>query len=314
MSPGGAPIVVVGDLMVDVVAAAREPLAHASDTEARVRWTGGGAAANVAAWLAAERGGGAPVVLVARAGADVAGHGAVAELRDAGVDVRVALDDDLATGTCVVVIGADGERTMLPDRGANLALAPEDVPADAFAPGGHLHLSGYVLLHDGPRAAGLTALDHAREAGMTISVDPASAAPLRACGVDRVLGWIAGADTLLPNLDEARVLTGVEDPEAAARALVGAAGAREVVVTLGAAGALWTDGSRLLRAAAPSAELVVDTTGAGDAFAAGWLAARRGGADPAAALAAACALGARAVAQAGARPLPSHVRALTKER
>jgi sugar/nucleoside kinase (ribokinase family) len=293
------PVVVVGDLMVDVVAAAAGPLAHASDTEARVRWTGGGAAANVAAWLAA---GGVPVALVARAGADVAGRGAVADLAAAGVDARVVLDDERATGTCVVVIGADGERTMLPDRGANLALAPDDLPAELFRRGGHLHLSGYVLLHDGPRAAGLCALDHAQEAGMTISIDPASAAPLRACGVDRVLDWIAGANTLLPNRDEARVLTGEDDPEAAARALAARADASEVVVTLGAEGALWTDGRQVVRVDAPRVEAVVDTTGAGDAFAAGWLVARRRGADPRAALTAACALGARAVARAGARP------------
>jgi ribokinase len=294
-----APIVVMGDVMVDVVAAAAGPLAHASDTDARVRWTGGGAAANVAAWLASE---GVPVALVARAGADVAGRGAVAELHDAGVVVHVVFDGDRATGTCVVVIGADGERTMLPDRGANLALAPDDVPAELFHAGGHLHLSGYVLLHDGPRAAGLAALDHAREAGMTISIDPASAAPLAACGVQGVLEWFGGADVLLPNLDEVRALTAEDEPEAAARALIVRAGAREVVVTLGADGALWTDGHAVVRVAAPEVEHVVDTTGAGDAFAAGWLATRRAGAEPPEALGAACALGARAVSRAGARP------------
>jgi ribokinase len=294
-----ASVVVVGDLMVDVVATAVAPLAHASDTEATVRWTGGGAAANVAAWLAAVDVG---VALVARAGADVAGRGAVAELAAAGVDVRVALDDVLATGTCVVVVGADGERTMLPDRGANLALAPPDLPAALFVRGAHLHLSGYVLLHDGPRAAGLAALDLAREAGMTISIDPASAAPLRAVGADRVLGWIAGPDVLLPNLDEARALTGVEDPEEAARVLLARAAAREVVVTMGRDGALWTDGTAVVRVAAPAVSRVIDSTGAGDAFAAGWLAARLRGEGPEAALHAACALGSRAVARAGARP------------
>ena len=73
-------------------------------------------------------------------------------------------------------------------------------------------------------------------------------------------------------------------------------------MTLGAGGALWTDGHAVARVAAPPVAAVVDTTGAGDAFAAGWLAARRRGAEPAAALAVACALGARAVGRAGARP------------
>jgi ribokinase len=294
------PVVVVGDLMVDVVAAAAAPLAHASDTDARVRWTGGGAAANVAAWLAAER---APVVLVARVGDDVAGRGAVAELRAGGVDVAcVAVDGAGAvTGTCVVVIGADGERTMLPDRGANLMVSVDDVLRAPFAPGGHLHLSGYALLHEGPRAAGLAALERARAAGMTVSIDPASAAPLAAAGPERALAWLRGADTLLPNRDEARVLTGEDDPERAARALARAAAAREVVVTLGGDGALWTDGDAVVRAECP-ATAVVDTTGAGDAFAAGWIAARRAGAGVPAALAAACALGTRAVGRAGARP------------
>jgi ribokinase len=293
-----APIVVVGDLMVDVVATAAGAVAHASDTEAVVRWTGGGAAASVAAWLAAD---GVPVALVARAGDDIAGRGAVAELAAAGVDVHVAVDATRSTGTCVIVVDGAGERTMLPDRGANLALAPDDLPEALFVAGGHLHLSGYVLLHDGPRAAGLSALARARAAGMTISVDPASAAPERAAGAEAVLGWIGAVDLLLPNVDEARALTGEADSERAARALVARGAAREVVVTLGADGALWTNGADVVRAPAPVAT-VVDTVGAGDAFAAGWLAARRRGENVEPALAAACAQGARAVGRSGGRP------------
>ena len=241
-----------------------------------------------------------PVALVARAGADVAGRGAVAELRDAGVVVHVALDGERATGTCVVVIGADGERTMLPDRGANLALAPDDVPAALFVPGGHLHLSGYVLLHDGPRAAGLAALDHAREAGMTISVDPASAAPLAACGVERVLGWIGGVDVLAA---QPRRGTGAEWR---GRSGGGGAGAdarapARSIVTLGASGALWTDGHDIVRvdAAESSASSTLPAPATPSPPAGSPRDGRRRTAD---ALSAACALGARAVTVAGARP------------
>jgi ribokinase len=133
---------------------------------------------------------------------------------------------------------------------------------------------GYALLRDGPRASALAAIERARAAGMTVSVDPSSWALIRP-------GAIPDVDLLLPNEREAEVL-----------------GEREgMVVKLGAAGARW--GS--VRAPAVPVE-VVDTTGAGDAFAAGFLSARLAGSDPHSSLASGCAAAARAVARVGARP------------
>ena len=290
-----APVVVVGDLMVDVVAAASQPIAYGSDADAQVRFAGGGGGANVAAWLAHE---GAPVVLVSRVGDDLAGRGAVEELRAAGVEVKAVVDRDRTTGTCVVVVTPDGERTMLPDRGANDALAPADLPEERFVRGAHLHLSGYVLLGEGSRAAGLRSLDLARAADMTVTVDPASAAPLRGC--PEFLDWVRGTGTVLPNADELLALAGTHDPIEGARAVAQAAG--EVVVTLGAQGAMWSDGESFERAEAHAVD-AVDSTGAGDAFAAGWIAARHvRGASVGDALAAGCAVGAVAAGRAGARP------------
>lgn len=283
--------------MVDVVAAAQAELSHASDTPARVAYAGGGAAANVAAWLGEL---GAPVALVARIGDDLVGRGAVEELRDRGVDTRVRIDFDHPTGTCIVLVEPGGERTMLPDRGANLHLTPGDLPDDLFVAGAHLHLSGYVLLDPSGRDAGLAALSLARERGMTISVDPASEAPLRACPPSAFLEMVRGVDLLLPNLDEARALTGLDDPSAAAEALLPYT--REAVVKFGPGGAVWTDGTEVVRVEAPVVD-ALDTTGAGDAFAAGLLAARYAGAPSRAALSAACSTGARAVTVTGARPL-----------
>lgn len=289
-----APVVVVGDLMVDVVAAASEPLVYASDAAAQVRWSGGGGGANVAAWLAAL---GSEVVLVSRVGDDLAGRGATDELRAAGVDVRAAVDPERPTGTCVVVVASDGERTMLPDRGANDALAADDLPASLFVPDAHLHLSGYVLLHEGSRAAGAHALELARAAGMTVSLDPASAAPLRAR--PEFLDLAGRPVTLLPNADELLVLADTLDVAAGAQSLAQRVG--EVVVTLGRRGALWSDGTSV-ELSEPVVAAAVDSTGAGDAFAAGWIAARRSGTSVAEALAAGCAAGAAAVQRAGARP------------
>ncbi|HZB75331.1 MAG TPA: PfkB family carbohydrate kinase [Solirubrobacteraceae bacterium] len=286
-------VVVLGDVMVDVVARLSGPLAHGSDSPAVVRFHGGGSAANTAAWLAAA--GGRPV-LAARVGDDERGRGARDELRALGVDARLGVDPELPTGTCIVLVGPDGERTMAPDAGANDALAPEDLPNDVLAADGHLHLVGYALLRPGSRPAALEAMARARARGMTVSVDPSSSALLS----DAFLDDCEDAQLLLPNASEAHALTGESAPERAARALAGRVG--EVVVKLGPEGALWTNGEEVLRAAAVPFKSAIDSTGAGDAFAAGLLHARASGASTAESLAAACKLAAEAVATPGARP------------
>jgi sugar/nucleoside kinase (ribokinase family) len=135
---------------------------------------------------------------------------------------------------------------------------------------------------------------------MSVSVDPSSSALLSADFLD----WAEGAGLLVPNVPEAEALTALADPEAAARAL--AERFPEVVVTLGAEGALWTDGGELLRVPAEPVGTVVDSTGAGDAFAAGLLSARLSGAPTEEALRAGCRLAAQAVTQVGARPNYRH--------
>jgi ribokinase len=287
----GGRIVVVGDVMTDVVASLSGPVAQGSDTPARVTLRGGGAGANVAVWLARA---GATATLIGRVGDDGPGRDAVEALRAEGVDARLAIDPARPTGTCVVLVEPGGERSMLPDAGANAGLEALPLPEDAV----HLHLAGYALLHPGSRPAARALLAAARAAGLGVSVDPSSAAPLQRAGAGAFLEWVGRIDLLVPNRDEAAALTGMPDPRGAARAL--SAHVREVVVKLGAQGALWTDGETQVRAPAVDV-LVSDTTGAGDAFAAGLLAARLAGAEPADALGAGCALAAEAVAREGGR-------------
>ncbi len=269
--------------------------APGSDRPAAIRSRGGGAGANVAAHLARL---GMPVTQVGCIGDDAAGAGLTAELRAAGVDLALRTVPGAATGTIVSLVEPGGQRSMLADRGANLALRPDDVPATV--PGGHLHLSGYTLLDDGPRAAGLAALAAAAAAGCTVSLDPASTGPLIRYGVDRWLADTAAATLLLPNADEARLLTGCSDVADAARTLAGRH--RVVAVSLGADGALWASGDVLVHRPAHPTE-VVDTTGAGDAFAAGllsaWLPSPDG--DPARILDAGLAEAAEIVRRPGAR-------------
>lgn len=294
-------VVVVGDIATDVVARLSGPLRTGSDSSAVVATYGGGSAANVAAWLAVAD---VESVFLGRVGADATGRAQVDELARSGVDVRVAVDDDRATGCVVVLVSRDGERTMLPDRGANAALAPDDVPPELFGgPARHLHLSGYPLLHESSRAAARTALTLARDAAMTVSVDPSSAAPLATVGAERFLSWTEGVDVCLANLDEAEVLAGPGTPGELARRLAASA-YREVVVKLGAEGAVWSDGTTVLHAPALRVP-VVDTTGAGDAFAAGFLAVWTTGGPLEDALAAGVRLASDAVSQVGARPRPT---------
>jgi ribokinase len=286
-------VVVLGDVMVDVVARLSGPLAAASDAPATIRFHGGGSAANAAAWLAAA---GADPVLVGCVGDDERGRQAHGELRMAGVDARLAVDPALPTGACIVLVGPDGERTMVPDAGANDALKEEDLADELLERGSHLHVAGYALLREGSRPASRAAIRRALRAGMSVSVDPSSSALLGPAFLD----WVVGAGLVMPNVPEAQALSGESDPERAARAL--AERFEEVVVTLGAEGALWTDGNEVLRAPALPVEAVEDTTGAGDAFAAGLLAARLAGAPAPDALTAGCRLAALAVQQTGARP------------
>ena len=288
-------VVVVGDVATDVVAVLSGVPAPGSDRPASIRTRGGGAGANVAVHLAQL---GMPVLLAGCIGDDAAGAGLVAELTAAGVGLALRTVPGASTGTIISLVEPDGQRSMLADRGANLDLRPDDVPSSV--PGGHLHLSGYTLLDPGPRAAGLAALAAARSASCTVSVDPASTGPLAAYGVERWLADTAGATVLLPNADEARLLTGCTDPADAARAL--AERHPVVAVSLGADGALWASGELLLHRPAHPAD-VVDTTGAGDAFAAGLLGAwlTDPARDPAHALDAGLARAAQVVARLGAR-------------
>ena len=179
-------MIVVGDLMADVVAAVASPLAHALRHARRRspppgrrrrqrRRAAGRAPACRRCW--------SPASARTRPA-----QAALAELRAGGVELEVAIDPRAPTGTCIVIVEPGGERTMLPDRGANAALEPADLPIDEFAEGKHLHLSGYTLLDPGSRSAGLVALEHARAAGMTISVDPGLRGAAAAVGAARLPG------------------------------------------------------------------------------------------------------------------------------
>ncbi len=264
-------LAVYGDINLDVLVLYHEAAAPGSDSRATVRLRGGGSAANVAVWAARE---GADVAFFGQVGDDAAGRWLREELAAEGVAVdppqgNLAVSPGSATGLVVVSVRA-GERTMATDRGANLTPVTDLVPREALVSREWVHLTGYSFFEPGPREVALRALEVCRELGLPFSVDPSSVRPLRDYGAECFLEDVAGTEVVFPNLDEARELTGLDDPEEVARAL-----ARRfpvVALTLGAQGCLVAAAGRVgaVPAASPPGP-AVDPTGAGDAFAAGFL-------------------------------------------
>lgn len=264
-------VLVVGDVINDILVEAPGPITAGEDNPAAIRSRPGGSAANQAAWLGWM---GADVTFAGRAGAgDVEFHRA--ELARFGVRAHLAADEAASTGSIVVLVGADGERTFLTDRGANLRLAASDVPAALLDGLALLHLTGYTLFEPGPREVALALIARARSRGIPFTVDSASAAFLANLAPGEFLRWTDGAAACFANRDEAAVLASAAgvpaDAATAAAFLVRHYDA--VVVKLGADGALLATAGAGARRFPAHPATVRDTTGAGDAFCAGFLAA-----------------------------------------
>jgi len=299
--PGGsgnrpARVLVVGDVINDILVETSRPVAEGNDNPARITSRPGGSAANQAAWMGHL---GLDVVFAGRAGqADADFHRA--ELARFGVHARLAADESAGTGTIVVLVGADGERTMITDRGANLRLAPSDVPSGLLDGAVLLHLTGYTLVDPGSRPVALDLIAQARRRGVPVSVDPGSSAFLAGLAPGEFLSWTAGAAVCFPNRDEARVLTGESDPARMATSL--SAHYDAVAVKLGADGAVLATPVHPPQRHPAVPAVVRDTTGAGDAFCAGFLAAWLHGRGLAAAAESGARTAAVAVSILGGRP------------
>jgi len=290
----GRVLAVVGDLVEDIVVWAGEPVRTATDTAARVFRARGGSGANVAA-LAAAR---VPTRFIGRIGADAAGEPLVADLASHGVDVRMQRAG--RTGTVVLLVDADGERTMFPDRGASALLeGVDDSWIDDVA---WLHVPAYGLEREPMRGEVVRLAALARTVGARVSLDASSTGLLAGIGVDLALELIRSMapDVLFANEDEAELL-GI-----AGGGAVAASVAPTVVVKHGPLPTDVIEGGELaVRVDVSPVPVIRDLTGAGDAFAAGFLAATLAGADAAAACLAGHASAASVLANPGAHAAPA---------
>jgi sugar/nucleoside kinase (ribokinase family) len=261
-------VTVVGDLTLDVVVAPARPLEHGTDVPGRVLLRQGGSAANAARWLARL---GVRTTLVCAVGRDPVGRALVSAVELDGVAVRAARIAGHLSGRIGVVLGAGGERSFVADRGAADQLRPGDLH-DAWFRSDAVHLPAYSLIGEPLGLAGRRAIELARAAGAVVSLDLASAAPLLAGGRRAARRLVADAapDVLFATFAEAEAYLGGHD---LARLLDAAP---LVVVKRGSAGATIlarsSAGSALRFDVATPPLAPTDTTGAGDAFDAGFLA------------------------------------------
>lgn len=256
-------IVCVGDLLVDVVCTLRDPLRRGTDAFATNVFRQGGSAANVAAAAARL---GTPVRFVGAVGADPFAQYLVDDLTAQGVEVCAPVMMHVTTGTVVVLVEPDGERTMVPDRGASAHLGPADRGWLTGASVLHIPLYAFEV---GPLSdTALTLVSWAHQSDVTVSIDLSAVSLLEKLGPDGLAGLASALvpDIVFANHDES--------------AVAGAFRTAPVFIEKNGAGPVncFAGGSLIATVAVPPIGSVPDTTGAGDAFAAGFLSAHLGSA------------------------------------
>jgi len=235
----------IGDLILDVIVLPDRPLAPDADTPATIRFAAGGQAANVAAWASAL---GARSRLVCKRGNDVSTQLAAAQLARYGVEICGPVVE--GRGAVVASVrDAVGRRTMASDRGVAAQLHPSELDPAWVGSCDVLHVSGYCLLHEPMAEAAIQAARLARR----VTVDLSSAHDIEIVGAAR---FVARLRALGPDLAFATEAERAAVPEFDAT----------WVIKLGARGASFPEGLY----PAPSVD-ALDTTGAGDALAAGYL-------------------------------------------
>jgi sugar/nucleoside kinase (ribokinase family) len=291
-------VLCIGDVMLDVIArinVSPQKINFGSDTASRISTSSGGAAGNVAAWLTRTD---ARSTIVSHVGDDPAGAAIVAEFDALGVSHGDLVIPGETSGVVVVLVDSSGERTMFPDKGANSRLVVEDLPD--LNPFQAVYISGYALLNPLARDGVLAMIAKIKADGLPIYFDPASVGAMKDVADKELHNWFSMMDVLFVNEEESIYLTGSVDIERALNYLLDFS--QVVVIKRGSAGAIAKARGFDSISLPAVAATVVDTTGAGDSFAAGFIASFSKNRDLTAALQAGAELAAGCVAIVGGRP------------
>ena len=291
-------VLCIGDVMLDVIArinVSPQKINFGSDTASRISTSSGGAAGNVAAWLTRTD---ARSTIVSHVGDDPAGAAIVAEFDALGVNHGDLVIPGETSGVVVVLVDSSGERTMFPDKGANSRLTVTDLPdLGSFQA---VYISGYALLNPLARDGVLAMIEKIKADGLPIYFDPASVGAMKDVADKELHNWFSMMDVLFLNEEESIYLTGSVDIERALDYLLDFS--QVVVIKRGSAGAIAKARGFDSISLPAVAATVVDTTGAGDSFAAGFIASYSKDHDLTAALQAGGELAAGCVAIVGGRP------------
>jgi sugar/nucleoside kinase (ribokinase family) len=262
-------ILAVGDINVDITAPlAAHPAVGEDCLSPQLSFQCGGVGLNTAIALARL---GVPTRLVSCTGNDWFGEFALERAAREGIDVSfVQRSTNAMTGLMFIAISPDGQRTFFGSRGASAELRMVRKPVSCLDAVKAVEIAGYAFLAESSREFAEYVIREARRRGIWVTVDigtgPSRQIPARLMQLAREV------DTVFANATEAEALAGQCAPEEALSALE-QAGAREVVLKLGGEGCLIRHSGELRRIP-PFAVNVLDTTGAGDAFTAGFMAAR----------------------------------------
>ena len=257
-------ILCIGDAALDVIVKMQTEIHVGSDTASQISMHGGGAAANTATWLAQL---GHSVFFSCRLGDDAAGRAISSEFNLWKIEHRKTFLENEKTGVVVVLVDDKGDRTMFPDSGANSGISERDLPDlrgfDAA------YLSGYSLFNPLSTNGVLRMVNEIREVGIPLIFDPASVGTMMAFNRKRVIETLAHMDITIMNEDEARYIADCDSLDEALDFVTDIVSI--AVIKTGSSGAIARiRGSNTVMSHADAVN-AIDTTGAGDAFAAGFI-------------------------------------------